>query len=458
MNQFMRILSLFSGQHGDRESDTAPPQDEGKTVDPKQLLDALSSRVSSIGHDAAEVRGAMEDMEKVVGGQMEAMKAVAQQLTDVRGAQSDITGSTQEALKAVDQARVVLQHISAEVTGIVQTLHEVSEAAGQITQIALQTRLVAFNASVEAKRAGQAGMGFGVVADAVKDLAGKVEVSSKAIMRTVGELDSRVEAFSRELHHDDSGREEGAIHVAFASVEKDVRHISDAASRSMRTCEQLNERTQRMEGEVQRSMGGVKTSIACSERFLAMSEQLIDQMAGSGIETPDTPYIVAVQHGAATVSRLLEDALRSSAISEADLFDENYRPIVGTDPAQYLTRYATLAEQLFPPVLDTVMEVSDRVIAAIVSDKNGYSAMHNRKFAKPQKIGGDPAWNAANSRYRRIYGDRAGLAAGRNQRPFLLQTYRRDAGRGDYFIVKDATAPIIVNGRHWGAVRVSYRF
>ena len=421
-----------------------------------QFVDALSSRVSNIGHDAAEVRGAMEDMEKVVGGQMEAMKAVAQQLTEVQSAQGAITGSTQQALTAVDQARQALQDISAEVAGIVQTLHEVSEAAGQITQIALQTRLVAFNASVEAKRAGQAGMGFGVVADAVKDLAGKVEVSSKAIMRTVGELDSRVESFSRELQHDASGRDEGAIHVAFASVEKDVRQISEAASQSMRTCEQLNERALRMEGEVQRAMGGVKTSIACSDRFLKMSEQLIEQIAGSGIETADSLYIRAVQKGAGDIARVLEDVLHSGAINAADLFDENYRPVPHSNPQQHVTQFLPLVEQLFPPITEPLLELSDKIVACVAVDRNGYVPVHNRKFNQPQRD--DPVWNATNCRNRRIFNDRTGLASARNQRPFLLQTYRRDAGGGNVTIMKEAAAPLVVDGRHWGALRMSYRF
>lgn len=86
----------------------------------------------------------------------------------------------------------MVAQVASEVAGIVQVLHEVSAAAGDITQIALQTRLVAFNASVEAKRAGEAGRGFGVVADAVKDLAGRVEVSSKTIMGTLAQLDQRI--------------------------------------------------------------------------------------------------------------------------------------------------------------------------------------------------------------------------------------------------------------------------
>ena len=104
-----------------------------------------------------------------------------------------IGGHTRAEPDAVARARQAVEAVGGEVGGIVDTLRQVADAAGQITQIALQTRLVAFNASVEAKRAGEAGRGFGVVADAVKDLAAKVETSSKDIMGTVGELDSRIE-------------------------------------------------------------------------------------------------------------------------------------------------------------------------------------------------------------------------------------------------------------------------
>src|SRR5215212_7935554 len=91
------------------------------------------------------------------------------------------------------KSRKAAEEVGIGVTGIVSTLREVSQAANAITKIALQTRLVAFNASVEAKRAGEAGRGFGVVADAVKDLAAKVEASSKEIMRTIGLLDARID-------------------------------------------------------------------------------------------------------------------------------------------------------------------------------------------------------------------------------------------------------------------------
>jgi methyl-accepting chemotaxis protein len=118
------------------------------------------------------------------------------------------------------------------VAAIVATLRQVADAAGGITQIALQTRLVAFNASVEAKRAGEAGRGFGVVADAVKDLAGKVESSSKDIMGTVAELNARIESLAGEIRAEPGQAAQGAFHRALAELQGGVTRISGAADGS----------------------------------------------------------------------------------------------------------------------------------------------------------------------------------------------------------------------------------
>src|SRR5690606_36275852 len=58
----------------------------------------------------------------------------------------------------------------------------------------------------------------------------------------------------------------------------------------------------------------------------------------------------------------------------------------------------------------------------------------------------------------RIFDDRTGFAAARNRRRFLLQTYRRDMGGGRHVCIKDLSAPIVVRGRHWGALRLAYEF
>ncbi|MCZ8074120.1 MAG: methyl-accepting chemotaxis protein [Paucibacter sp.] len=423
-----------------------------------QLLGSLSRSVSHVGRDAAEVRGVLDDTQKVVDAQAQAMAALSGELGQVRQAQQGISRATEQSRQAVQRARQALSGVGDEVGGIVQTLHEVADAASDISKIALQTRLVAFNASVEAKRAGEAGLGFGVVADAVKDLAGKVDGSSKAIMSTLAALDARIERFSIELRSASAGQaQQSAIHQAFAAVEQDVLHIADAARQSEQISASLGARADELAADIQQARGSLQVATACSDRFLKLSEELIEQIAGSGVEVEDARFIAAAQQAAARISALLEEAVASRQVTMAQLFDERYRPLAGSEPAQHLTDFIELTDRLFPAVQEPVLQLDDKIVFCIAVDRNGYVPTHNKKYCQPQRPG-DLAWNSANSRYRRIFNDRTGLASARNQRPFLLQTYRRDMGGGRFVLLKEASAPITVQGRHWGGLRLAFGF
>lgn len=435
----------------------APAAAEAAPVDAGRLIQSLQQETSGLGREAAEVRGVLEDTIQGAQRQQAAVQQLGAKLQDILRAQADIAAVTGHSLDSVARARAAVDGVAREVGGIVETLRAVADAARQITQIAVQTRLVAFNASVEASRAGEAGRGFGVVADAVKDLAARVEGSSKEIMGTVGHLDQRIEGLAREIRADAQAKQRGAFHQALAEVEEGVARIAEAARHSQDLSAGMGEGMALIERESALATRALGEAMTRSESFLKVSEHLMEVIAASGVETEDTPYIHAVTGAAAEVGRLLEEALHGGAITLEHLFDEQYRPLPGTDPQQYETRFVQLADRLFPPVQEPLLGLSPKVVYCIAVDRNGYVPTHNRKYCHPQRAG-DPVWNAANSRYRRIFNDRTGLAAARNQRPFLLQTYRRDMGGGRFVLLKEASAPILVDGRHWGAVRLAYQF
>jgi methyl-accepting chemotaxis protein len=420
-------------------------------------IDSIGKQAATMGREAAEVRGLMEDTNKVSARQAKALSDLAGQVQEITKAQDAISGVAHQSHSAVERARKAVEDVGTEVGGIVSTLRQVSQAAGTITQIALQTRLVAFNASVEAKRAGEAGRGFGVVADAVKDLAAKVESSSKEIMSTVGDLDSRIDALSREIRVQEGHQQkQGGFHKALADVQSGVASITSAAEQSRAICGGLNSQMSAIEAEMHQTGRSLDAAMSRSESFLKVSEHLIELVAECGIETEDTPYIRAAIEAATQVGKLLEDSVRTSTISMADLFDENYRPIAGTTPAQHTARFNELTDRLFPQVQERMLGMSPKVVFCIAADRNGYISTHNKKYCHPQR--GDVTWDTANSRYRRIFNDRTGLASARNKRPFLLQTYRRDMGGGQFVVMKEAAAPITVNDKHWGGLRLAFHF
>ena len=104
----------------------------------------------------------------------------------------------------------------------------------------------------------------------------------------------------------------------------------------------------------------------------------------------------------------------------------------------------------------TRIEKSDGHPDGPTIDSNGYLPVHNRIYSHPQRPG-DVTWNTANSRNRRIFNDPAGLAAGRNQRAYLIQSYARDMGNGNMVMMREIDVPIRVKGRHWGGFRTAYK-
>jgi len=143
--------------------------------------------------------------------------------------------------------------------------------------------------------------------------------------------------------------------------------------------------------------------------------------------------------------------LNSGRLTVPQLFDTLYIPIPNTDPQKYMTQYDTLSDGAIRPILDKYLSYDKNLIFVVAVDRNGYLPSHNSKYSQPMTGDGDhdTKWN----RTKRLFNDRTGLAAARNKEPFLLQRYSRDTGEN----MADMSVPIIVQGRHWGALRIGYK-
>ena len=428
----------------------------------QQLAETLERDTSGLGCEAAQLRGSLEDTTAVANHQTETLASLVAKLQDIVRSQDQIHAETVGGMASMQLARESVAHVGREVSGVVETLHQVSDAAQQIAQVALQTRLVAFNASVEAKRAGEAGAGFSVVADAVKDLSTQVESISKAIQSTIGKLDQRIQSLASDLTDQtntvaaDKTRP-ATFHEALHGVEEGVQRISAAADASRQLTQGVNEQISLMEGEVNKARKELASAFKRSDAVLTVSERLMEVIAASGVETSDTPYIDLVKQVAGQISDALNEALASRRITQEQLFDENYQLMAGTQPQQHATKFNALTDDLLPPIQEAAIRALPDVVFCIAADRNGYISTHNQIYCHPQRPG-DVVWNTANSRWRRIFNDRTGLASARNTRPFLLQTYRRDMGGGKFVLLKEVAAPITVAGKHWGGLRLAYRF
>ena len=202
----------------------------------------------------------------------------------------------------------------------------------------------------------------------------------------------------------------------------------------------------------ERSSAGVQASFLTNDA--ALVEKIEDKLWS--IHDENTEFVTRAIQAGTQLCQIFEQAVASGAVSMDALFDAGYVEISGTNPLQHRTSILDWADRALPPFQEAFLAKDPRMVFCVAIDRNGYLPVHNKIYSHPQRTG-DVAWNTANSRNRRIFNDVAGLAAGRNQRTYLIQSYARDMGGGKTVMMREIDVPIRVNGKHWGGFRTAYR-
>jgi methyl-accepting chemotaxis protein len=455
----------------------------------ENLIEELATRIGGLGVELADIAGNVQEVAGRVGHQSERLghlQRTAQTMVaanhNIAVASEAVQSATSAAVGEITQSRGVVENavrhigelidsverIESRLGAVGSALSQVAKVSVAIEAIAKQTNLLALNATIEAARAGDAGRGFAVVASEVKSLAEGTRQATRQIGDTLRGLDGQInsllgesgEASSRAKNAGNGAQQiEGIIarvQHGFTHVGQEIDAVARAATSNLAHCDTVIAELAELAQGVDHSSVELKQADSRITKLLDLSEGLIAIIAESGVETSDAPLIRTVVDTAKAISAAFESAIDRGEIQLAQLMDESYRPIPGTDPAQYLTDYVTFTDRILPPIQDPIQKSDPRIVFSVAWAKGGYLPTHNPNYRLPQ--GQDPVWNNANCRNRRLFNDRAvKKVAANNTRAFLLQTYRRDMGGGNFVLMKDLSAPIIVKGRHWGAFRIGFR-
>lgn len=203
---------------------------------------------------------------------------------------------------------------------------------------------------------------------------------------------------------------------------------------------------------VEQSKAGVRAQFVGPSA--ALNEKIEDKLWS--IHEENTELVTRAMEAGNALTKIFEQAVARGEVKLEDLFDTDYVEIAGTNPQQYRTKYLDWADRALPPFQEAFLAREPRMAFCAMVDRNGFLPVHNKIYSHPQRPG-DVAWNTANSRNRRMFNDPAGLAAARNLRSYLVQSYARDMGNGNTVMMREIDVPIRVQGRHWGGFRTAYK-
>ena len=427
------------------------------------FLDSLKKKISTDLQIANEISDS-------TGTIAETVTAIASKASRASNAASSVfkesTRGKQEISNSVATIRDARKHAitaSEKMAALQQKSKQIHVIADVIKEIATRTNLVALNAAVEAARAGESGRGFTVVAQEVRLLAQRTKEATIEISNMLREINDEADGSARSMHTLAEQVAAATAPVEHAVTLMDqIRSLAEESDSQVQSIASLAQSHAKTASHISASVKTMVEGIERTAKDVPLAADAVFKLAATAeaIFAILTPYCdenihqrmrALAQDAASRIGVLFEHAIASRKITIDALFDRNHLPVANTNPQKFKTYFDDFTDMVLPDIQEPLIDRNSNIAYAGAVDDRGYFPTHNRKYSQP--LTGNYDTDLANNRTKRIFGDRTGTRCGSNQEPFLLQTYKRDTGE----IMHDVSAPIYVNGRHWGGFRIGYR-
>ncbi|QKE62776.1 methyl-accepting chemotaxis protein [Aquipseudomonas campi] len=255
----------------------------------RQMIDSIRHEGEALQHTAQNLNGASQSIVKSASEESDSATSMAAAMEEMIHNIDQIAGHARSAQAISSQSEQLASSGGQVIMGVVEGMSRIAEAVNEssstitalgqsseeihsiiqvIKSIAEQTNLLALNAAIEAARAGEAGRGFAVVADEVRNLAARTAQSTQEITGMIERIRSSTEQ-------------------AVSSMQTGVDRVNDGVALARQAGESINE----IRGGAQRAAEMVEEiSHTISEQSKASSEvaqrvEHIAQMSQSNTRT-----------------------------------------------------------------------------------------------------------------------------------------------------------------------------
>ncbi len=192
----------------------------------------------------------------------------------------------QQAITGMNQIRTQVSAIAGTILALAQFTQRIDDIITSVSEIAIQSNLLALNASIEAARAGTHGRGFAVVADEVRSLSQQSTQAARQVRAILGEIQAAmkdtVRATEEGLKGVDTGvavtqEAEGLIAQLAANVggsHHAASEVYDITRQQASTLEEVAISLERVERITQRGLTSARTMELTAQELTQLAADL----------------------------------------------------------------------------------------------------------------------------------------------------------------------------------------
>lgn len=258
-------------------------QEKSSIIEDK-ATDMLSS-YEEITYNLKEIASAIGEISSGASNQLQEIGEVTQQILSIRrlseiakshaskiaslsATSRSLSQSGEVAMNGIRSLHVDMQQSSQEsvdyMTDLVNRSGEIEQIVSTIGRISAKTNLLAFNAAIQAAKAGENGYGFSVVAEEIRQLAEQAQASAGIIQQLVGEIQEGIEEASIRVQAVGNKIEQGA---------EQTNKANDAISRIALSINESHQYAEKIAASIIRQVGELNMIVSRSEAVVAVAEE-----------------------------------------------------------------------------------------------------------------------------------------------------------------------------------------
>ncbi len=146
------------------------------------------------------VKNKATDVASMMNASIEQSQGLRKRLIETQGLVKESKDAIGDLFSQITESAHTEEELSSKVEQLSRNADDVKSILDIINDIADQTNLLALNAAIEAARAGEHGRGFAVVADEVRNLAGRTQKSLAEINSTIMVIVQEINAVSSQMN------------------------------------------------------------------------------------------------------------------------------------------------------------------------------------------------------------------------------------------------------------------